>query len=283
MTSDLETLTTTLNVLSNEIKNHTVGSTPIGIHLEGPFISQVYKGAQGESFIQVPSIDTFIKLNKASNNLIKKVTLAPECDPNMELIKYLSKHNIVSSIGHSNATYDICKIAIENGVKSFTHGYNAMSKLHHRDIGCVGEMLLDDNVYVELICDLLHVSEPAIQLLYKCKKDKIILVTDSMRAKNQGDCISELGGQEVIVKDGKATLKDNTLAGSVLKADVAFRNYIKTTNCSIRQAIKATSTNVVKLHNLKNKGFIEKGYDSDFILMDKDLNIVNTFCLGVKY
>ncbi|HHW79655.1 MAG TPA: N-acetylglucosamine-6-phosphate deacetylase [Acholeplasmataceae bacterium] len=255
------------------------GANLLGVHLEGPFIGKVFNGAQPEEYIIKPDIELFKEINKFNN--IKIVSMAPEEDDNFEFIKYLVKNNIKVSMAHTSATYDQAQGAILAGAHGFTHGYNAMSKLHHRDIGVVGMMLLDDNTYAEIIADGIHVSYPAIKLLFKNKgRDNIILITDSMRAKHLPDGISELGGQEVIVKNNEARLNDGSLAGSILKMNDGVRNLVNNVGISLVDAIYVAATTPAINIGATNKGFIEEGMDADLVVLDKEFNVVMTIVNG---
>ncbi|MFU8792444.1 MAG: N-acetylglucosamine-6-phosphate deacetylase [Acholeplasmataceae bacterium] len=264
--------------------NQKPGAELLGVHLEGPFISKTYKGAQRLDAISDPSISLFDMYNKASGYNIKQVTLAPETKDALPLIKHLNQLNIVASIGHSDASYDVTQEAITAGASLFTHGYNAMRPLHHRDLGVVGAMLLHEETYAELICDFVHTSKPAAKLLYKNKgKDRLILITDAMRAKGLKDGVYNLGGQHVIKKGLEARLEDGTLAGSVLKMDDAVKNFKTLTNASIETIIAVASANPAKLHRIfDRKGSIAVGKDADFIIIDEDINIYETYCLGIR-
>lgn len=283
MTETKEETKKVLMNLSEFHKNQTPGNSElIGIHLEGPFISEEYKGAQRSDVIQEVSIDLFDEIFNASSGLIKQVTLAPELEKSQELIRYMSLKGVVPSIGHTNASSKVTLDAIRNGARCFTHAYNAMSKLHHRDIGAVGAMLLSEDSFAEVICDKVHVSDEAIKLLYKLKgSEKTILVTDSMRAKLEGDGEFELGGQSVTVKNGVARLHDGSLAGSTLLMNEAIRNFIDITGANIQDIIKMSSENPAKLHGLfDRKGSIKVGKDADLLVVDNRLNIVSSYCKG---
>ena len=264
--------------------NQKPGAELLGVHLEGPFISKTYKGAQRLDAIRTPSIDLFDTFNKASGNHIKQVTLAPEIDGAIELIKHLKTLNIVCSLGHSDASYQQAHDALLDGAQCFTHGYNAMRPLHHRDLGMVGAMLLQDDAYAELICDFIHTSVPAAKLLFSNKQSKrLILVTDAIRAKGLKDGHYTLGGQDVIKIGNEARLKDGTLAGSVLKMDDAVKNFRKLAQIPIETIIKVASENPAKLHQVfDRKGSIEVGKDADFIIIDEDINIYETYCKGIR-
>ena len=249
-----------------------------GIHLEGPFVSPVFKGAQPEEYIESPDIDAFAHWNELSGGMIKLVTYAPENKNTTEFEKYCIEHNIVLSVGHSNATRAQMKGSLASHV---THLYNAQRELKHREPGVTGHALLEGNMYCEIIADGFHVFPDMIKLAYDLKgPDKIELVTDSMRAKGMPEGVSELGGQKVIVKDKQARLESGNLAGSVLQYQDAFKNIMKFTGCGIEDAVKMSSVNQAREFGLTQKGAIEVGKDADLNILDSDLNIVKTFSFG---
>lgn len=254
------------------------GAEILGVHLEGPFISKDFVGAQPIEYLAKPSVEVFKKYQDASGDCVRIVTLAPEVEGSTELIKYLVSQNIVASIGHTNATYVDVKKAVEVGATNLTHTYNAMKPLHHREVGTVGSGFLFDELNCECICDGIHVSGPAIQLLHKNKPaDKMTLITDAMRAKHMPDGVSELGGQVVIVKNGEARLENGTLAGSVLKMNNAVKNVMKFLNLPLEEVVKLASQNPAKnLDVFDQMGSIKEGKRADFVILDKDLNVVQT-------
>ena len=258
-----------------------VGAKAIGLHLEGPLISVKHKGAQPEESIRKPNVEIFKHYQKLSGNNIKEITFAYEED-GKALANYLRDTGVVGSIGHTDATCDQVLEAIKEGVSCATHTYNAMKPLHHREAGTVGACLLSDDIYCELICDLIHVSPNAIRLLYKCKgKEKIVLITDAMRAKHMPDGEYSLGGQPVFVKDGAARLENGTLAGSILCMNDALRNIRKVLNTSFEDTIDFATKNPAKnLHIFDKKGSIKEGKDADFAVIDKDFNVYMTISEG---
>ena len=272
------------NVNDHITQNEKPTAECLGIHLEGPFISPIYKGAQRADAIQMPDIELFKTFLDASGHHIKQVTLAPEIPNALPLIDFLKTKSIVTSIGHSNATYEDVKTAIEHGSNCFTHAYSAMSKFHHRDIGIVGGMFLHDESYAELICDLIHTSAEAAKILYRQKTDdKIILITDAMRAKGLSDGTYSLGGQKVIKSLNAARLEDGTLAGSALKYDQGVRNFKDVTQADLTSLIKVASENPAKLHNLfHRKGSIAIGKDADLLIISPNIDIIETYCKGVR-
>jgi N-acetylglucosamine-6-phosphate deacetylase len=283
MTQSVDNIENALKNIHDFIVSHNHnGAEVIGIHLEGPFLNKDACGAQPAEYIVNPSVEVFRKYQTVSGNTIKLVTIAPEVVGGMELIEYCSQNNIVASIGHTKAKYPQVYEAIKKGATQVTHCYNAMTGLHHREVGVVGATLLHDELQAEIIADGIHVHEKAIALLYKNKgKERMTLITDSMRAKGLKDGVSELGGQKVFVKNGQATLEDGTLAGSVLKMIDAVNNVMKFLNISIEDAVAMASTNPAKkLGVFDHKGSIEVGKDADFVVLDKNYQILMTICKG---
>ncbi|MDE6504262.1 MAG: N-acetylglucosamine-6-phosphate deacetylase [Clostridia bacterium] len=258
------------------------GARILGVHLEGPFISREYLGAQAEEHIQYPSNETFSDFLSASGSNIKIVTLAPEQAGAERLIKYIEGLGITVSAGHSGASAEQIADAMDCGLTCITHTFNAQSPLRHREIGTAGAALLFDGLCCELIADTVHVSVPAIKLLLKNKpKDKVVLITDAMRAKGLSDGVSELGGQTVYVKDGQARLKNGSLAGSVLKMNTAVKNLVEKCGCSVEYALDCATYNPAKNLGLeKEYGVIQPGAAADFTLLDSAFNVVLTVVGG---
>ena len=253
----------------------------LGIHLEGPFVSPKFAGAQPLEYIVKCDIDQFNSINEASLNTVKQVSYA--CEENgLNFTTHLVNNGIVASIGHSNSDYATVVKAADLGATSITHTYNAQKGLHHRDIGVVGAAMLDDRLSAELICDLIHVSPAAIKLLFKNKgKDNICLITDSIEAKYMPDGEYSLGGQPVFVKDNVARLENGTLAGSTLKLNEGVRNFMNTVNISLAEAVDCATINPARVLGIADrKGSIELGKDADLIVVDKDLNVYMTICRG---
>lgn len=253
----------------------TSGAKVLGIHLEGPFISTKHVGAQPIEYVAQPLIETFDKYNEASGNNIKIVSLAPEVEGATSLIEHLNSLGVVASAGHTDATYNDISKAISYGLKNITHTYNAQKPLHHREVGTVGSAMLFDEVNCEAICDTIHLCPPAIKLLIKNKPhDKFTLITDSMRAKHLPDGLSELGGQEVIVKNGEARLRDGTLAGSILKMNDAVKNLVLKCDVKFTDAIDFATINPAKNLNLDSEiGSIKVGKNADFAVLDGEFNV----------
>lgn len=270
------------NVKAVREKGEYKGAEVLGVHLEGPFISPKHVGAQPLEYVAKPAPETFDKYNEISGGNIKVVTLAPEVEGGLDLVKHLAKIGVVASIGHTGAKFSDVEAAVAAGATNVTHTYNAQTPLHHREAGVVGAAMLIDELNCEMICDTIHVSVPAIKIFVKNKPhDKFTLITDAMRAKGMPDGLSELGGQQVFVKNGEARLSDGTLAGSVLKMNVAVKNLVEKVGVSLTEAVDFASANPAKNLGLYDeRGSIEVGKRADFAVMDKDYNILFTVVGG---
>lgn len=284
MTQSPENIKKALNAVKEyRMKNISEGAEILGVHLEGPFIAKEHVGAQPIEYVQEPSVLNFKQYEEASGNTIKIVTLAPEVEGASDLIKYLKSKNIVASIGHTGAKYADVERAVLAGATNATHTYNAMKAIHHREVGTVGSTFLFDELNAEIICDGIHVSSPAIRLLYKNKPhNKFTLITDAMRAKHMPDGDYELGGQPVIVKNGEARLHDGTLAGSVLKMNLAVKNVMKFLNLPLEEVVKyATINPACNLGVDDVMGSIKEGKLANLVVVDNDLNVYMTIRNGI--
>lgn len=258
------------------------GARVLGIHLEGPFISAQFAGAQPLEYVAKPEKETFDRYNAASGNAIKIVTLAPEAEGAEELIAHLTQTGVVSSVGHTKAKSTDIERAISLGASNVTHTYNAQSPLHHREIGTVGSAMLYDELNCELIADTVHVSVPAMKLLVKNKPDsRLTLITNAMRAKGLADGESELGGQKVIVKNGEARLQDGTLAGSVLRMNRAVQNLVEKVGVPLEKAVDCASLNPARTLKIDDEtGSVRLGKRADFCVIDSHFNVICTVCGG---
>jgi N-acetylglucosamine-6-phosphate deacetylase len=258
------------------------GNTIIeGVHLEGPFISEKRAGAQPLEYISDPDIELFLKWHKASGNLIKLVTYAPEKEGAREFEDVMIENGIVPSMGHSDG---VRAELLQSKTTHATHLFNGMRGLHHREAGVAGHALLASNIQVEMIADGIHVHPDMVNLTYKVKGPSgMVLISDAMRAKGMPDGISELGGQKVYVKNGEARLENGSLAGSILTMDQAFRNIIQFTGCGVAEAVQMSSVNQAKEFGLTSKGVLTKGKDADFVIMDESLHVCETYRVGKEH
>lgn len=253
----------------------------LGVHLEGPFLSSDYAGGQPKEFIREDFEAVFGQLSAACGDRVKIVTLAPEIT-GYEFIRSLSERGINVSVGHSGCTFAAAEKSIDAGARAFTHTFNAQRGFHHREAGAVGAALLDDRAYCELIADCLHVSEPAMRLLVKCKPaSKIMLVTDSVRAKGApSDYMYREGGLEIRYRGGEVRLSDGTLAGSVLKMNVALKNMVQKAKVPLERAVLYCTENPAKYLNEERLGAVSVGKQADFAVLNGEFDVLLTVKRG---
>ena len=278
MSMKKERIQNAFNTIKEAISNDNKGAKILGVLVEGPFININYKGAQNPDFIVKPDFD----LVKDYIDIIKIISLAPEVDENFEFIKKIKDEtDIILSICHSNATYDEAMASIDNGVSNITHLFNGMSPLNHREPGVVGAAFASD-AFTEIIADKIHVNKNVFQIVLNNKgKDKVVLITDSMRAASMEDGEYELGGQAVFVKDNSARLKNGSLAGSVLTLNKAVLNYFENTKLDLHEAINLASINPARSINIDDtKGSLEIGKDADIAIFDDNMNCHLTIVEG---
>lgn len=248
------------------------GALPLGIHLEGPYISLNKKGAQNGEYIRPFSMDEFNEYQEASQHLIKLITLAPEKLPDMKLITELKNNGVVVSIGHTDASYEDVDEAFRHGARHVTHLCNTMNGIHHRSPGPITYALLHDGLTVEFIADGFHVHPAIIELTLRSKKnDEIAIVTDAMRAAGMKDGIYKLGDLEVYVREGKATLKDGTLAGSCLNMEIAYKFLQKELSINDVQLFQMLSTTPAKILGINDRfGSLDAGKVADLVIFKEN-------------
>lgn len=242
---------------------------PAGLYVEGPFVSASKKGAQKEENISLPDSDLLREMHKKSGNNVKFVLIAPELENSREFILATQKMGIRCTVGHTDADYDIARNAIDMGVTHATHLFNGMSSFNHRNPGAAGAYLMNDKAEVELIADGNHLHPDLLKFVFSVKnKDKVILISDSMRATGMPDGEYTLGGQPVIKKGNRATLPSKTLAGSVSNLYECMVNAINS-GVDSATAIMAASINPAKAIGIdKDFGTIEVGKRSSLLLVD---------------
>lgn len=258
----------------------TRGARMIGVHVEGPYISLKFPGAQPAEFIRPPSVDEFAELLAAGP--VRMMTLAPEVKGSDELITAARQQGVIAVWGHTDATYELCVQAAAWGVTQATHTYNAMSGLHHRKPGVLGATLTLDSIYAQLIADNIHVHPAAMNVLARCKGvNRTVLITDAMRAAGLPEGEYDLGGQPVTVKDGSCRLADGTLAGSILTMERALVNFMAATGLSLAAAWPTTSRTPAQSLGLdQHYGSLQPGYQADIVLLDPQLQVVATVVGG---
>lgn len=282
MTMNKEKIIASLKSVREAYKKGTGAAEILGVNLEGPYINPLKKGAQKEEDISSPSIEEFLEFNNASGNLIRIVTIAPEMPGAINFIRWLSEHNIIASVGHSDATYKQVQEGIKAGLTHVTHIFNAMRKFDHREPGTAGAALFSPELVVEMIADGIHLHPVTMKIIVKIKEpEKIILITDAMAATGEPDGTYSLGGQEVVVKNDEARLKNGTLAGSILTLDKAVRNMVNIAGISLIEAIRMVTINPAKCLGVENrKGSLEPGKDADIAVLDESLRVKTTLVRG---
>lgn len=244
-----------------------------GINMEGPFLDAAKKGAHVEGHIVPPQVEFFRECNACCNNRIKLVTLAPNMEGAMEFIRELHQETNIS-LGHTSADYETCRQALEAGANHVTHLFNAMPPLAHREPGLIGAAAEDKNCMVELICDGIHIHQSAVRAAFSMYPDRVVLISDSMRAAGMPDGTYDLGGQLVTVVGKLATLEDGTIAGSATNLYDCMRTAVSF-GISVEEAVAAASMNPAKSIGIFDvTGSLVPGKRADVLLADKNLNLV---------
>lgn len=255
-------------------------AVPVGIHLEGPFVSHGKRGVHPEVSIREPSVELFDRLQEAARGNIRLITLAPELPHALELIEHVTRAGVRVSMGHSTATAEETLAAIAAGATSSTHLFNAMRPLDHREPGIVGTVLDRDDIYAEAICDGVHVHPAILRLWLKVKgEERAILVTDGMSATGVPDGTYTLGDFDVVVKNG-VCLSGETLAGSVLTMDKAVANVQKFTGTSLGAAVRLASRNPARMMGMSQLSQMAPGTPANFNVFDAAGDHTGTIICG---
>ena len=242
---------------------------PIGIHLEGPFLSHAKRGVHPPEHLLAPDIVLFDRLFQAAEGHIRLMTLAPELPGAAELTSHATARGVRVSVGHSNATAAETQAAIAAGAVSATHTFNAMRPLDHRESGILGVVLTTDTLFAELICEGIHVAPELVRLWSRAKgPTRAILVTDAMSATGMPDGEYQLGGLAVEVANGRATV-GGVLAGSLLTLDRALANFIQFTGAPLEQALPLLTANPAAMTGLgRQTGSLAQGQPAKLVALD---------------
>lgn len=254
----------------------------VGITMEGPFFNEEKKGAQAAEHLILPDVAFFERLNEIADGMIKIVCIAPELEGAIEFIREISKKALVSE-AHTNATYDEAVAGFNAGARHVTHLFNAMSPFTHRSPSVIGAASERDDITAELICDGIHVYPSAVRAAFKMfGAQRICLVSDSISACGMTDGMYQLGGQDVVVRGTRATLRDGTLAGSVTSLFYCMRIAISI-GIPVADAIRCASYNPAKVMGIAHEvGTVEAGKRADLVLTDNDFHLRETYVGGVK-
>lgn len=260
------------------------GANLIGIHLEGPFLCSLYKGAMPEHLLQLPNMPLLKEYQSLAEGDIKYITVSPEVEGVVENIPKMIELGMTVAIGHSGADYETSWEAIHKGASACTHTFNAMKLLHQHEPAIMGAVLESD-IYCEAICDGRHLHPGVVRLLIKTKGlDRVIAITDSIMAAGLPDGRYKLGVNNVIVKDGDAKLEENgTRAGSTLTQNLALKNLLAFTGKTLEDLLPLLTENPARLINIYDKkGSIADGKDADIVILDENNEIFDVFVNGER-
>jgi N-acetylglucosamine-6-phosphate deacetylase len=274
----------TLGRLADAIEAAETGDSaarPLGIHLEGPFLSHKRRGVHPPENLVAPTPEIFDRLWQAARGHVRMMTIAPELPGAMEVIAEAARRKVCVSIGHSDAETAIAQQAARAGARHATHTFNAMRPLDHRDPGILGEVLSDDNLSADIIADGIHLSPPVVQLFLRAKGlERGVLITDAISATGMPDGRYQLGPIEVEVKDGKCT-SGGSLAGSVLTMDRAVRNVTQFAHWSLKNAVRAASLNAARATGtISDRGILAPGARADFVVLNDRGEVLKTVIGG---
>ena len=270
----IETAATTTN-------GHPVQARPLGLHLEGPFLSHKRRGVHPPENLVAPTVDIFERLWQAARGHVRMLTIAPEIPGAMGVIAEAARRNVCVSIGHSDAEMPVAQDAVTAGARHATHTFNAMRPLDHRDPGIIGEVLSDDRLSADIIVDGIHVAPPVVKVFLQAKGyERAVLITDAISATGMPDGRYQLGPIEVDVKDGKCT-SNGSLAGSVLTMDRAVRNVTKFSRWKLRDAVRAATLNPARAAGLSARhGALTPGAFADFTVLSATGEVLKTIVGG---
>ena len=253
---------------------------PLGIHLEGPFLSHKRRGVHPPEYLVEPTLEIFERLWQAAHGHVRMMTIAPEIPGALEVIAEAARRKVCVSIGHSDATLEAARAGVRAGARHATHTFNAMRPLDHRDPGILGEVLTDRELSADIIADGIHVAPEVIQIFLRSVGfERSVLITDAMAAAGMPDGTYQLGPIQVEVKDGKCT-SNGSLAGSVLTMDRAVRNIKRFSHWTLREAVRAATLNATRAVGLAQHGELAPGAEANIIVLSPDGEVRRTIVRG---
>jgi N-acetylglucosamine-6-phosphate deacetylase len=258
------------------------GAELVGIHLEGPFVNSVRRGAIPESWLRAPDVDLFRRLANAAGGRLRMLTLAPELAGARALLEEAAAAGCIVALGHSDASYEVAREAIAAGARHLTHAFNGMRPFHHREPGVLGATLESQAVTAELIADGVHVHPAAARLLLAAKgAANVALVTDGVAPAGLSEGTFRIGGREARLSQARVTLADGTIAGGAATMDALVRNAVEWGLAPLTEAVRMASTVPARIVGLEGrKGRIAPGYDADLVVLDKGLEVAMTCVRG---
>lgn len=253
---------------------------PIGIHLEGPFLSHLRRGVHPPEYLLAPTFSRFERYWQAARGHIRVMTIAPEIEGALQVITEASRRGVCCSLGHSDSDLETARAAVAAGARHATHTFNAMRPLDHRQPGLVGAVLTDPRMTAEIIADGIHVDPSIVQLFVKAKgADAAVLITDAISATGMPDGRYRLGSFEVELK-GEECTSEGRLAGSVLRLDQAVRNVMQFAGWKLEQTVQLASANPAAVIGEKHKGAIAAGADADILVLSPSGEVIKTIIAG---
>ena len=285
ITQSEEVLTKAVANVAKVMEDGYEGAEILGLHVEGPYLDMVYKGAQPEQYIVKPTVEQFERYQAAAKGHIVYLTMATETDEDFALTRYLTEHGVVVSIGHSAATYEQAVMAYAHGARSMTHVYNGMTPFNHRANGLVGAAYRIRTMYGEIICDGNHSTPAALNNYFMSKgPDYCIMISDALMAKGTpvGSKFMFGGNEIVIYPDGSAHLTSTGgLAGSTLRINQGLRILVEEAMVPFNYAINSCTINPARCIGVDDrKGAIGIGKDADLVVLDNDYSVIQTYCMG---
>ncbi len=271
-----------VEALGRQVDRPLPGARMLGLHLEGPFINPEKRGAHSAEHIRRPSTLILEQLLARSGNRIKLITLAPEVEGGLDLIRFARSKAVVVSLGHSNATLEETMAAIDLGAGNATHLFNAMRGFGHRDPGILGAVLTTPRIWAELIADGVHVSPAAVDLCLRCRRaGRMLLISDAVSATGMPEGRYRLADTEITLSDGICRTADGTLAGSILTQDQALRNMVRWSGLPVQTVLGMLTRNPAQsLGIAAGKGTLAAGHDADMVLLDRNLQVHTTIVQG---
>jgi N-acetylglucosamine-6-phosphate deacetylase len=281
VSSPAPVLTGSIERLGELISKPFDGAQPLGIHLEGPFISPAKRGTHKASNVMAPDAELFERWIRVSKNTVRLITVAPELNGVLDVIRIARENGVTIGMGHSDATFEQAGAACSLGVCYAVHTFNAMRPLSHRDPGILGQVLIDETMFAEIIADGIHVDPAVVRLFARAKgKNRTVLITDAISATDMPDGNYRLGADTVNVCNGVCRDPEGRLAGSTLTQEIALRNFVQWTGWNFEDALLGLTLNPARALHLNGKGVLEVGVAADIAILDESFRVMKTFVAG---
>ncbi|HEY43183.1 MAG TPA: N-acetylglucosamine-6-phosphate deacetylase [Anaerolineae bacterium] len=277
-----EILTSLIEMYIDIFKTEMPGAEPLGLHLEGPFLSREKKGAFNPAWLRDPALDEAEAFLNAGRGWIRQMTLAPELPGAEDVASMFREAGVVVALGHTNTDFDTASAALRGNWTHVTHTFNAQRTFGHREPGVFGAVLASDDVTAELIADLIHVHPGAMKILVRSiGVDRVVLITDAMPGAGLDDGVYDLVGHEVTVKNGRATLKDGTIAGSTALLNQCVFNMTREVGVPLEHAVQMATLNPARAMGFEDRfGMVAEGKDASLTVIDEDVNVFLTMVKG---